>query len=238
MPIRPPLRPALGSLPLAASLLCAAATPAHAQLLLAADAEPPPPLRLSEPNFSLAALAQPTAEQAEPESDAARFGEAPEREAYGDAGTDWLILGGAIGSNFDDATDLNLHIGYSYFLARNIEVVGELGLWYFDHEEGDAVGLNPNIVFRWHIINEGNWSFFADAGIGLLFSTDDVPADGTSFNFTPRAGIGFTRRITEGGGRLEAGLRWHHVSNARITGETDNPGHDTPLLYAAVLFPL
>jgi hypothetical protein len=68
-------------------------------------------------------------------------------------------------------------------------------------------------------------------------STDDVPNDGTSFNFTPRLGVGFTRQLTDSGIRLEGGLRWAHISNARITGDADNPARDSAMLYVGLIFP-
>jgi len=46
-----------------------------------------------------------------------------------------------------------------------------------------------------------------------------------------------TRRITDGGVRLQAGVRWAHISNARIKGDDDNPSRDSAMLYVALVFP-
>lgn len=168
---------------------------------------------------------------------AERLEKAAPRPRFGEPESTWLTIGAGIGHDFDDATDANIHAAYSYFLIEDVELAAELGLWYFGEGAEFAVGVSPNIVFRWHFVNTEDWTVFADAGIGLVFSTDDVPDDGTSFNFAPRAGVGFTRRLNDSGMRFQAGLRWHHMSNARITGNTDNPGRDAPFVYAGIVMP-
>src|SRR5436309_3218979 len=65
---------------------------------------------------------------------------------------------------------------------------------------------------------------------------DQRGGGGTGFDFMPRAGVGFTRRLTDDM-RLEAGLRWHHISNARIHGEARNPSRDAPMFYVGLIFP-
>jgi hypothetical protein len=84
----------------------------------------------------------------------------------------------------------------------------------------------------------GSWTLFADVGIGVLLATDNTPSGGTGFNFTPRAGVGGTWRLNDEGVRLQAGVRWHHISNARINGETRNPDRDGIMGYVALQFPL
>jgi hypothetical protein len=116
-----------------------------------------------------------------------------------------------------------------------------VGIWNYDQEGKDATGFNPSLVIRYHFYHGEKWTFFVDGGIGFLFSTDPVNRtdgdEGSSFNFTPRAGGGFTRELGEEGVRLEMGLRWAHVSNARIAGNNDNPGRDSLMLYAGLIFP-
>ncbi len=156
---------------------------------------------------------------------------------YGARGTQCLAVGGGVAADFVDNTDVNAYLSYTYFLVDWVEVNAELGAWYHFQDNEDAAGLNPALVFRWHLIHRENWTFYVDAGIGLLFNTDSVPEGGTHINFTPRAGLGVTYRISESGARLQAGLRWHHISNARITGDRGNPATDAPMLYVGVIFP-
>jgi opacity protein-like surface antigen len=168
---------------------------------------------------------------AEPVSEARPAG------AFGQSGTEWLTVGGAFSYGFNGSTDLGAFGSYSYFIATDVELGAEVGLWHFNQSGDDASGLSGSLLLRWHFIDTGPWTVFADAGIGVLGSTDNVPEGGTSFNFMPRLGIGFTRQITDDGLRLEAGWRWHHISNARIHGDEHNPARDQNLLFVGLIFP-
>lgn len=166
--------------------------------------------------------------------------EQPRPEPFGLKGQTRLTIGSGVAFGLeddDDSTDFNLNVAWSRFLVDDIEMRLELGAWYFEQESDDAWGVNPNFVLRWHLLNKDRWTFYADAGIGLLFSTDDVPPGGTSANFTPRAGVGITHQMGDRGQRAELGVRWHHVSNARITGDSDNPDRDGIMIYAGYSFP-
>lgn len=166
--------------------------------------------------------------------------EPPAAQPFGLKGQTRLTIGTGVAfalEDDDDSTDFNLNAAWSRFLVDDIELRLELGAWYFDQESDDVWGINPNFVLRWHLINKDRWTFYADAGIGLLFSTQDVPPDGTSANFTPRAGVGFTHRLGHQGHRAELGVRWHHISNARITGDSNNPDRDGVMVYAGFSFP-
>jgi opacity protein-like surface antigen len=156
---------------------------------------------------------------------------------FGAAGSKWWTVGAAAADNFQNAVDVNIHGAYSYFLAKDVECAFEAAVWHFNQPGDNPFGGSGSLVLRWHFINTGDWTVYADAGIGLLLATDDVPPDGTSFDFLPRAGAGFTRRLTDDGLRLQVGVRWHHVSNARITSDEDNPGRDAAMLYAGLVFP-
>ena len=116
-------------------------------------------------------------------------------------------------------------------------VFGELGAWKYSQEGPDATGFNASFVVRWHFAEWGRWTMYADVGIGFLAATRAIPTGGTSFDITPRLGGGVTRQLTDEGLRLELGLRWAHVSNARITGDSNNPGRDSVMLYAGLIFP-
>lgn len=167
--------------------------------------------------------------------------------AFGQADSWWWSVSGGVADDFDGATDFNLNVAARYFIAEDVEFTVELGAWYYSQPGDDAVGLNPSMIFRWHFVNRQHFTLFADAGIGVFFATDDVPAereidgeaqDGTPFGFTPRAGIGATFRLDESSGvRAEIGLRWAHASNARLTGDDDNPARDSAMLYVGVIVP-
>lgn len=155
---------------------------------------------------------------------------------FGKEGSKWWSAGATAGHDFADSTDVGGYAAFTYFIIDNVEVTGQLGVKYYSQPGDDAVGVVPQFLFRWHFINTGAWTVFADAGIGVMGSTDSVPFDGTSFNFTPRVGVGFTRRLTDDGTRLIAGLTWAHVSNARIQGDGDNPSRDEPMIYVGIVW--
>lgn len=163
----------------------------------------------------------------------------PPRPRFGDAHSRWWTIGGGVADDFTTATDINLYFDYSYFLVKDVEFLAELDTWYFNQAGDNAFGAGPSIIFRWHFINRDHWTVYADAGIGLLFTTSAVPEGGTDFDFTPRLGFGVTRSLTEddAGARLVLGLRWHHISNARINGDAENPSRDGLMLYGGVQWP-
>ncbi len=149
----------------------------------------------------------------------------------------WWELGGGVASSLGRDTDFNLRALASTFIAQNIQIGGELGLWYFGQQGKDRVGINPNFVFRWHFYNDNDWTVFLDTGVGFALLSGQVPQGGTKFNLTPRVGIGITKAIGSGNTRIEAGLRWHHLSNARIYGDGRNPSRDLPMLHVGIIFP-
>lgn len=172
---------------------------------------------------------------------------------FGRAGSQWWSIGPGVAHDFSDATDINLHGIYSLFLADGLEFGVEAAGWYFNQEGQDTGGVSGSMIFRWHFHHwdtQFKWTgadkdeayrntFFFDVGIGLLAGFDEVPDGGTGFNFLPRAGVGWTHALTEeeSGSRLTIGVRWHHISNARISGDERNPARDALMLYAEIQFP-
>lgn len=161
---------------------------------------------------------------------AGRFGQAD--------GSWWLTVAPAAGSTFGGETTAGVRTSLTTFLAEDIQVGGELGLWYFQQPGDNAWGANLEFVLRWHFYDRGSWTVFLDSGIGVLLASNDVPEGGTSFGLMPRAGVGFTYQLTDAGMRLEAGLGWHHISNARMNGDDENPSRDLPMLHVGLVFPL
>jgi hypothetical protein len=185
----------------------------------------------------LARVTQP-ADQPKPE-------ERPRSQAYGKAGSRWWTVGTGVANDFGDNTDFNIHGAWSQFLTDDFEFAIEGAAWYFHQEGDDTGGLSCSMVFRWHFLHadDYNWSIFGDAGIGILGAFDDVPDGGTSFDFLPRIGGGFTKALNDSidgesrGPRLMVGARYHHISNGRIQGDTRNPSRDGLMLYVAITFP-
>ncbi|MCC6227950.1 MAG: acyloxyacyl hydrolase [Phycisphaerales bacterium] len=164
-------------------------------------------------------------------------GATQDAKPFGTEGTRWLEFGGLVADNFKDSVDTNLHARFSEFIATDVELGGELAGWSFNQPGDNAVGGSLVLIVRWHFLNRGDWSLYADAGVGGMVASDDTPDSGTSFNLMPRAGAGFTRAIGGSGARLELGVRWHHISNARITGDDHNPSRDSLALYLGFAIP-
>jgi hypothetical protein len=162
------------------------------------------------------------------------------RLAFTKEGSHWGVFGGGITQAFyGNATGFNATFSYSYFLIDNVEVAGEIGGWFYNQRGANAVGLNPAAILRWHFWRSDDLktTVYFDAGIGFALFSNQVPYNGTSFDFTPRFGFGLTQQINDEGWRLQAGLRWNHVSNARILGDAQNPSRDGPLLYFGLIVP-
>lgn len=150
------------------------------------------------------------------------------------------VIGGYARGLSDDSNDYNLAFTLSTFLIERFELLMEFGGWWFDQPGDDALGINWNLIFRFHVLTFGDrdeWTVFLEGGAGVLGTTDNVPEGGTGFNFTPRAGGGFTRALGDSEARFVMGVRWHHISNARINGDDRNPGRDGINVYAGVVFP-
>lgn len=191
---------------------------------LAQDGEPPAPPAGARLDLNAAAHAE------------SALGKKPKAH-FTDPGSHWGVIGGGVAQSVDNATDGNIFFQYSYFFDRRVEFLGEIGAWYYHQDGDDAWGLNPAMLVRYHYHRTERLTLYVDIGIGLLLASDNVPEGGTSFNFTPRVGTGLTYRLFEDESRLVLGLRWAHVSNARIAGDLDNPGRDGVMLYMGYEFP-
>jgi len=156
---------------------------------------------------------------------------------FGEVGSwRWAIYGGGAADVSEDAEHYNLHFSAEHFLAEYFSINLELGALYFNQLQ-DTGGANFSVLLRWHLLHGEDWTIYADAGCGLLLAGEEVPDDGTNFNFTPQAGFGGTLDVGNDGARLMAGVRWHHISNARIKGEDQNPGRDALMVYLGMSFP-
>ncbi len=125
-------------------------------------------------------------------------------------------------------------VEFEYFLEDDLSL--DLGLLGMDVDQlgPNANGLNFTLLLRWHCIKKDSWSIFLEGGAGLLRTSNHVPTGGSSFNFTPQAGVGLTFDIGNNN-RWLIGTKWHHVSNAN-TYDT-NPGRDSIMIWTGISFP-
>ncbi|MDG2055208.1 MAG: acyloxyacyl hydrolase [Phycisphaerales bacterium] len=175
--------------------------------------------------------------ESNPEStDAPAINETASRIAFGTQGQLRWTIQGAWSISVKDAEDQSglLGFGIDYFLIDNLSINGEFNGAYVNQVGPDAWGFNFNLIARWHIIAQENWSFFVDGGAGLLWTTENVPDNGSRFNFTPQAGVGCTIGVG-GNARVITGVRWLHISNANLY--SSNPGRDSIEVYAGITLP-
>lgn len=165
----------------------------------------------------------------------------PERVArpFGFAGSTFLSAGGGWAWDFGDTTDGMGWIGWSLFLADELEFRVEGAGWYFNQPGDNSGAVSVVMLIHWHPLHDEcfTWSIFGEVGIGILAAFDEVPDGGTGLDFAPRVGAGYTRRIADDGTRLEVGVRWRHLSNGRIEGDARNPAVDSIQVFAGVIIP-
>jgi hypothetical protein len=153
----------------------------------------------------------------------------------------WQITGAAA-TQFDDHFAL-VGVAVSYFIERDFTIDFELnGMYYVQDEGEDTPGINVGMQLRWHFMHDQShgdnphWTIYADAGLGVLVTADNVPEGGKQFNLTPQVGAGISWLLDESSDtRLLTGIRWHHTSNANT--HENNPGANKIMLYAGLNFP-
>lgn len=158
-------------------------------------------------------------------------------QAYGTQGTArWGVFGDlSKDASGDHNSSLAGGLVYEFFIADDLSFNLEFDLTYFDQTGGNTWGAGAGVMLRWHFSGDDDSTYFLEGGVGGLLSDRNVPIDGSDFNFTPRAGIGFTRAL-EDGARLVASLRWYHISNANTYAE--NPGRDAAMVWVGLSWPM
>ena len=91
-------------------------------------------------------------------------------------------------------------------------------------------GLTP-LLLQYNFTSGRRGVPFVQAGSGMLFTTEQVPAGTSRFNFTPQGGFGlywFQWPRTA----ITMGVRYHHISNAEITRH--NPRRNSLFFLAGI----
>ena len=127
--------------------------------------------------------------------------------------------------------------GASYYFVDNMSLGVEVAGSFVSQPGPEAFGGGPQLVFRHHLYNTRDVSFFLDVTAGIFASTEPVPEDGTDFNFIEQFGAGVARRMSETT-HLLAGVRYYHLSNAGLDGDDNNPSNNGICLYLGLMFKL
>ena len=146
------------------------------------------------------------------------------------------------GGTYDDvfASDEKHHVGTVglgyYFADRHgfrIEATG----WDLDAKDGnpDTTAFGGNLGLRFHFLEHGRLTLFAEGGLGFYYANRKFPPGGTHFNYVSQGGLGATFRVRDNL-HLYGAARYVHASNARIHGDDENPSVDAVGGYVGVMF--
>jgi hypothetical protein len=155
---------------------------------------------------------------------------------WGKEGTSRWGFSGGFAKDLKESNNTlgTLGVEYEYFVNDNLSL--DLGLFFMDIDqiETNVRGLNFTLQLRWHFITKESWSMFIEGGAGLLRTSNNAPSSGSTFNFTPQAGIGFSFDIGNNN-RWLIGTKWFHISNANTY--SSNPGRDSLMIWTGISFP-
>jgi lipid A 3-O-deacylase PagL len=145
-----------------------------------------------------------------------------------------------LGAGVADLTNRKVEMGggrvaWDYYTSPDFCLRCELTEYGVSTSGGNAAATQGSLGFRHHVYKVGQNSLFADVGFGLFDATRRVPENGTYFNFTFHTGIGFNRPLSDKVD-LIAGVRYFHLSNARIDGASHNPSLNGPEVYIGLMF--
>ena len=112
--------------------------------------------------------------------------------------------------------------GVGYFVWDNVSMSLEANA--YATREGDRSGTAYGVsgVLRQHLLAFDKFTLFADVSFGPIEDTVRIPSGGTYFNFATRSGLGLTYHLHDHL-YLMGGVRYFHLSNARIDGPARNP---------------
>jgi opacity protein-like surface antigen len=145
-----------------------------------------------------------------------------------------------LGTGISDMTNRKVEMGggriaWDYYTSPDFCLRCELTEYGVSTSGGNAAATQGSLGFRHHVGKVGDNSLFADLGFGVFDATRRVPQNGTYFNFTFHTGIGLERPLSDKVD-LIAGIRYFHLSNARIDGASHNPSLNGPEVYIGLLF--
>ena len=154
-------------------------------------------------------------------------------------GTWTLTSYGAYAHNFDGERESigSATAGIGYYIFNNFALNGEIGYQYNGQSGPDANVSMLALLLRHHLFHAGRFSFFIDFGVGVSYANQRTPTDGTYFNFIEKVGLGTTFQIKDNLNVL-GGVRFFHMSNARIDGPERNPSINATQIYVGLLFRL
>jgi hypothetical protein len=126
-------------------------------------------------------------------------------------------------------------VDLGYYVWENVSLNAEFNGFYNQQSGQDSTIADLGILLRQHLFHRGRFSFFVDAGGGVSYADHRTPPTGTYFNFIEQAGIGATFQLRDNI-HLIGGVRYFHLSNARIEGPARNPSINATQGYVGLMF--
>lgn len=145
----------------------------------------------------------------------------------------WTWLG-VLGANSSDDIFSGVGFGIEHFFEDAMSIQVQVSGIYVGQSDTDAAGVAADLLWRWHFVQEPAWSLFLEGGVGVMWTTNDVPADGSDLNFSPQASLGVSSALNEHA-RLEVTAGYHHLSNGGLF--PTNPSRDSLRVTVGVSVP-
>jgi len=113
-------------------------------------------------------------------------------------------------------------IGVGYYVWDNVSLNAEFSGFHNDQAGPDANIYALNALLRQHLFHRGRFSLFVDVGGAVSIADARTPPNGTYYNYMEETGVGGTLQLKDDL-HLIGGIRYYHLSNARLEGPTHNP---------------
>lgn len=150
-------------------------------------------------------------------------------------GTRWVSASIGASRDADIGSIRAGQFGVDSYLRDNLAVHVGLTLAYADPKtQPNGIYGGPQAGLRWHVVVRPDWSAYLDGLVAPVLHEHSLTAQSLRFNFDLEGGAGVTRRLGATT-HLAGGLRWQHLSNARVRGKSRNLGYDAPQAYLGVL---
>jgi hypothetical protein len=125
-------------------------------------------------------------------------------------------------------------VGIGYYLQDNFALGVEFAGFAVQQNGPDSIVSEGAIRLRNHLFNSGRFSLYMDVAGGVSYATARTPAAGTNFNFTIQTGPGVMWQLADHV-HLMGGVRYWHLSNARLEGPLRNPSINALEAYVGVM---
>jgi hypothetical protein len=172
-------------------------------------------------------------------ADFALADEAPAPATNFPKGTFALTLEADYGHSFDlsPARFESGLVGVGYYFFDNFALNAEAAGFSMQQPGPDSIITEIDIKLRHHLYNSGKFSLYVDAGGGVSYATARTPAGGTYYNYTIQTGPGVSWQLRDNL-FLIGGVRYWHLSNARLKGPEHNPSINAIEGYVGLLMTL